>query len=375
LRILIIDTYYPQFLDAFYAKRPALGGMPYQDQWRALMGEFFGTADAYSHGLNALGEDACEAVPNCAPLQRAWAREHGVTLPPERPRLGLRGAGFRRRPALRSTSRWMWHVLVAQIKELRPDVVYVQDIAFLSAPFIKEYVRPYARLLVGQHAATLPTSDRCGAYDLILSSLPNQVEFFRTQGVSSEYFKIGFDERVLEHIGAVSKQHNVAYVGGLASAHSSRIALLEQVARRLDIDCWGYGSEALKSMSPIRKNFHGTAWGLDMYRIRAGAKIVVNGHSSAADGYANNMCLFESTGVGTLLVTEAKRNLSELFEVGTEVVSYENANDCVEKLEYYLAHDEERERIARAGQKRTLREHTYRDRMSELVAILHRFCK
>jgi spore maturation protein CgeB len=148
--------------------------------------------------------------------------------------------------------------------------------------------------------------------------------------------------------------------------------VLEKAARHYDIDFWGYGAESLRSTSPIKKNFHGSAWGLDMYRIRASARIVVNGHSSAAEGYANNMCLFETTGVGSLLVTDAKRNLSDLFEVGAEVVSYENADDCVEKLAFYLANDEARARLACAGQERTLREHTYRHRMSELIEILDR---
>jgi spore maturation protein CgeB len=36
-------------------------------------------------------------------------------------------------------------------------------------------------------------------------------------------------------------------------------------------------------------------------------------------------------------------------------------------------HDEEREEIARAGQRRTLTEHTYYHRMQELVDIVQRY--
>jgi len=107
-----------------------------------------------------------------------------------------------------------------------------------------------------------------------------------------------------------------------------------------------------------------------MYRIFAWAKIVLNRHVDIAGRYANNIRLYEATGVGTLLVTDAKDNLCELFEVGREVVSYSNAQECIALVKYYLEHENERIAIARAGQQRTLREHTYRHRMEELTEII-----
>ena len=41
-----------------------------------------------------------------------------------------------------------------------------------------------------------------------------------------------------------------------------------------------------------------------------------------AKSYANNMRLYEATGVGALLVTDWKENLGEMFEPGKEVVAY-----------------------------------------------------
>jgi spore maturation protein CgeB len=85
------------------------------------------------------------------------------------------------------------------------------------------------------------------------------------------------------------------------------------------------------------------------------------------------MRLFEATGVGTLLITDWKRNLHEMFEPGKEVVAYRTPDDCGELIQYYLEHDEEREVIARSGQQRTLREHTYYHRAGELVGIVERY--
>ena len=107
-----------------------------------------------------------------------------------------------------------------------------------------------------------------------------------------------------------------------------------------------------------------------MYEVLARSRVALNRHIDVAEGYANNMRLYEATGVGALLVTEASSNLAELFEPGREVVVYEGEDDLVEQLRHYAAHDDERRRIAAAGQARTLREHTYAQRIAELATML-----
>mgnify|MGYP000290633136 CR=1 FL=1 len=61
-----------------------------------------------------------------------------------------------------------------------------------------------------------------------------------------------------------------------------------------------------------------------------------------------------------------------LFEIDKEVVAYSSKEEAVELVRHYLEHSEESEKIAKAGQERTLRDHTYAQRMKELVPILKR---
>jgi spore maturation protein CgeB len=74
-----------------------------------------------------------------------------------------------------------------------------------------------------------------------------------------------------------------------------------------------------------------------------------------------------------MLLTDEGRNLSDLFEPGREIVTYRDSDDLADRIAYYLEHEEERAAIARAGQARTLAEHTYEHRMRELVEILGRY--
>jgi spore maturation protein CgeB len=82
------------------------------------------------------------------------------------------------------------------------------------------------------------------------------------------------------------------------------------------------------------------------------------------------MRLFETTGVGACLLTDWKENLSELFEPGKEVLTYRSVEECVEKVNYILEHEDERDSIAAAGQRRTLREHTFDNRAARIDEII-----
>jgi spore maturation protein CgeB len=355
MRLLIVDTCYPAFLDSHYAERPALSDASYDVQWRALMDRFFGTCDSYSHFLGELGHQAHEVVFNCKPLQRAWAREHGVR---PKKRLGLLPA----RP-----------LVLAQAEEFRPDVVYIQDLRALGPEGLRA-LRARSRLLVGQIASEPPPDKQLAPFDLLLTSLPHFVARFRAKGFASEYLRIGFDPRVLTHVQTTARSEDAVFVGTLArTQHGRGNEVLDRAAQQAPIAFWGRNPDGWPADAAIRRRYRGEAWGLDMYRILAGSKIGLNRHIDVAEDYANNMRLYEATGVGTLLITDAKRNLAELFEPDEEVVTYSSEDELVEKIRHYLADDAERSKIARAGQERTLRDHTYAHRMRELVSILERF--
>jgi spore maturation protein CgeB len=355
VRILIVDTCYGAFLEAHYAHNPGLESRPYTEQWRALMDTFFGTADSYSHHLRALGHEAHEVVANCTPLQETWAREHGARL-----------SRFALPPRGREEQ-----IVLAQACEFSPDVVYVQNVSYLSRRTLRR-LKKTAGLVAGQIASEPPEPAKLQSFDLILTSFPHFVERFRRLGVASEYLCIGFDERVLDWLaGEPHEQHGAVFVGALnRTQHRSGNSLLERAARRVPVEFWGYNANGWPADSPIRTRYRGEAWGLDMFRVLHASRIALNRHIRAAEDYANNMRLYEATGAGTLLVTDAKRNLGELFEPGSEVVTYEDADELADKVRHYLDHDDERRAIAKAGQARTLREHTYARRMEELVSIL-----
>jgi len=71
---------------------------------------------------------------------------------------------------------------------------------------------------------------------------------------------------------------------------------------------------------------------------------------------------FEAPMSGAFYMVEYMRELEEFFEVGKEIVCYQDKNDLAEKIRHYLGHDSEREKIRRAGYRRAASEHTWQKR-------------
>jgi len=88
-------------------------------------------------------------------------------------------------------------------------------------------------------------------------------------------------------------------------------------------------------------------------------KIGLNMHLSDSPRETGNMRMYEVPAHGMMLLCDkAGLNAHErIFEPDTEAVYYDSTADAIEKAEYYLNHDEEREKIARAGFARAHRDY------------------
>jgi glycosyltransferase involved in cell wall biosynthesis len=82
-----------------------------------------------------------------------------------------------------------------------------------------------------------------------------------------------------------------------------------------------------------------------------------------------NMRVFEALACKRFLLTESVPDLHRHFEDGKHLVTFKTIDEAVEKARYYLAHDEERNRIAEAGHQAFLSHHTYMHRAKEILKV------
>jgi spore maturation protein CgeB len=75
---------------------------------------------------------------------------------------------------------------------------------------------------------------------------------------------------------------------------------------------------------------------------------------------------FEVPGCAGFLLTGDAEDLQACYESGKEIGTFSSSRNMVERVRYYLAHEEKRAAIAQAGYRRTLREHTYAHRFADI---------
>ena len=79
---------------------------------------------------------------------------------------------------------------------------------------------------------------------------------------------------------------------------------------------------------------------------------------------------FDIMGSGGFLLSNYQEDFLEYFTPGEDFVCYESEADLLQKLDYYLAHEDERQAIARNGHAKVAAAHTYRDRVRQMLALL-----
>jgi spore maturation protein CgeB len=80
--------------------------------------------------------------------------------------------------------------------------------------------------------------------------------------------------------------------------------------------------------------------------------------------------LFEGMACGKLIITDRLpdvRGLNEVFVEGEEIILYNDMFDCIEKINYYVENEEERERIAHNGMIKVLHNYTQVQVVDKLI--------
>lgn len=405
MRLLKLGIYSETYLQNFYLKRPELKKQSYQIQHGALIDDCFGSSDFWTAALTKLNYETIEIIANAEFLQTAWSKENDFSF---------------------DEKNWLFEIATAQIKKFRPDILLIADYSTFTTNFLKNLKRECSsiRLVLGWCGAPYRDSSVFREWDTALSCVPELVADFRAKGVRSFHVNHAFAPRILKKLNLESKPCvDFAFIGSILKQnqfHLERERLLLELVKSTNLQIWSQldrpsltkrremfvrrksrtivaslrkigvseqllnswpvGRKIVKWQSPsvfdeyvderIARRTQAPLFGIDMFQKLRDSSVVFNNQIDISPVSASNMRLFETTGVGTCLLTDWKENLSELFEPDNEVLTYRSAAECVEKVNYILEHEDERRLIAAAGQRRTLREHTFENRAARIDEII-----
>ena len=223
MRILFLSDNYRQYYTHILNTNRGIGCSNYEGMRKYLYDHFFYHSDSYVHAAKKLGQQADQIIMDCLPLQDRWARENipGVWLRRKRPWRWWYTQITKRPSWIWNDRTWKEEVLLWQIRDFDPDVIYV----FSGVPMdtqLLEKLREEAKLLVCQWAAPLVQDYPYQSYDLIISASANLVEHFQNLGINSTYLKLAFDDRVHKQIDLTAQRAGVFFIGSILIARNGQ---------------------------------------------------------------------------------------------------------------------------------------------------------
>ena len=112
-------------------------------------------------------------------------------------------------------------------------------------------------------------------------------------------------------------------------------------------------------------------FGIDYYQFIADNLVCINKHADIAGTGSGNMRMTEVTGVGSCLLTDHRDENKDLFETDYEIVEYSSRDELIEKAKWLIDNPIKAKEIANAGQQRTLRDYTYKNKAEAFLSYLN----
>ena len=336
-------------------------------------------SDVLSRNMEKLGNKSYEIIENFDYLQKKWAEEN-ISKEIDNLDFSL--------------------ILENQIEKIKPEIIFFQNLPTVNLKKLRQNFSFIKKIVV--HCGFDIDSELLEDIDILFVT-PHLYERFKNKFKNLYKINHYFDESVLEILEKKSKKNFLTFYGKTGSLrnlhYKYRFELLKKVCENIDIEIYsdelgrqGYYKKLTKKNYKQRvveflnffkkknlkdqflheyfpKKCFYPLYGIDMYNKTFNSCLVLNSHTDLSKNYSANMRLFETTGIGTGILTEYSKNIHELFDKD-EIITYIDYEDCMNKIEYYKMNLDELNEIALKGQKKTLKNHSSFIRVSEIDNII-----
>ena len=152
---------------------------------------------------------------------------------------------------------------------------------------------------------------------------------------------------------------------GYKCTEQERFMTIRNISEHFKLDLW-----TLSDVSRFPKaNFRGGADSITMMpKIFKCSKINLS-MTNRPIRTGMPLRMFDTMGAGGFLLTNYQAEIPEYFEIGKDLEVYESQEDLLNKIAYYLEHDDERIEIARNGQEKVKNEHTYSIKLQKILEM------
>jgi len=280
------------------------------------------------------------------------------------------------------------HELIKQIKNFKPQLLLVIK-GDRIPPSTIEKIRNKFDVFVANYWIDDPFSIEVSrriskSYDYFFTNDPDCVRIHQESGCCRvEFISFGSAPHIHRKVELSKKDYekyhsDICFAGTVTE---NRMEILEALSD-FDLKVWSprmilslmgnyrFKEKKLPATSCLYHKFTDRAvWGQELVKVYNAAKIVINIHSPQPVPIMRD---FEVTGCGAFLLTDRAKGLESMLSDKEEIVVYRNIDDLREKVNFYLGNTGEREDIAKKGLRRTSKDHTYVNRMRELISFIEK---
>ena len=194
------------------------------------------------------------------------------------------------------------------------------------------------------------------AVDLTLQTTPAMITRYLKAGYPAIYFPFASDPNIF--CPSAEKDIDVLFIGNCYGKREKLIA--KCVGAGISVEAYGLEFPS------------GHIAGEEVPRLFGRSKIILGsglvGHSPSLTTL--KLRDFDGPMAGALYLTSHNPLLANHFDIGEDILTYVNIDDCINKIKYFLSNEKERLRIAANGRERSCAEHTWNHRFQLLSQTL-----
>ena len=189
------------------------------------------------------------------------------------------------------------------------------------------------------------------------------------------FLPLALDEEVYFPMDG-NKHIDISFVGKLSKDRVHVIDLILANFPDKKIEIYGNYKTGLKVLDRkynyyfrgMRKYYKNISLGpIVVNRLYSQSKICLNLHKPQSV-YGCNQRFFEILGAKAFQLVNSNRYIEESFEEGKMFVSFDSDKELLEKIEYFLKHDAEREQIAKNGYRKVTADSKFSDRIGFVLS-------
>lgn len=154
---------------------------------------------------------------------------------------------------------------------------------------------------------------------------------------------------------------------GTKVTERERIHLLDAISRQYTLHHYSYSNEDTIKALPYAINCGTVNYYSEMPKVFHCSKINLN-MTTRTIPCGIPLRIFDVLASGGFLITNEQADLHNHFIDGEDLVIYYDKQDLLDKIQYYLTHEQERKEIAENGKNKVLSCHTYRHRLEFILS-------